>query len=181
MGLRATASERFSVSDLWVPGERSFRIHPDAATLPGIVYQYPFLQFAEATLAVNSLGMARHFLESVQKWIHPKLQKEPVSAPVSQIRQKWLQADRYLQELRGRFYAAVDDSWNLLLKQGAVPEAQLARVSRQSRLLARYARKMVAHLYPYCGVSATQNGTELNQVFRDIFTASQHLLLNIPD
>ncbi|MCF3110458.1 acyl-CoA dehydrogenase [Niabella sp. CC-SYL272] len=181
MGLRATASERFSVTDLWVPWERSFRIQPEAATLAGIIYQYPFPQFAEATLAVNSLGMARHFLEAVQKWIQPKLRKEILHASsVNQAWQKWQLADGFLQKLRGQFYAAVDDSWELLSKQGSVPEALLVRVSRQSRLLARFSRKMVADLYPYCGVNATQNGTELNQVFRDIFTASQHLLLNAP-
>ncbi|WP_300601739.1 acyl-CoA dehydrogenase [Niabella sp.] len=181
MGLRATASERFNVKDQWIPRERSFTIHPSAATLPGLVYRYPFLQFAETTLAVNSLGMARHFLEAVQKWLQPRLLQEGAhSASASQIRQKWLQADHYLQTLRGRFYAAVDDSWNILSGQGTIPEALLASISQQSRLLARVSRKMVADLYPYCGVNATQNGTELNQIFRDIFTASQHLLLNAP-
>lgn len=181
MGLRATASERFSVENLWVPKERSFTIDPSAAMLPGIVYQYPFLQFAEATLAVNSLGMARHFLEAVEKWMQPKLlQEERHAASVNQVRQKWQQADDNLQKLRSRFYTAVDDSWERLSKQGAVPEALLAQVSRQSRLLALFSRKMVATLYPYCGVNATQNGTELNQIFRDMFTASQHLLLNAP-
>ena len=181
MGLRATASERFSVTDVWVPRERSFTIHPSAATLPGIVYQYPFLQFAEATLAVNSLGMALHFLEAVEKWMQPKLLQEGrLAASVNQVRQKWEQSGHYLQTLRSRFYTVVDDSWEHLSKQGTVPEELLAKVSRQSRLLALFSRKMVADLYPYCGVNATQNGTELNQVFRDMFTASQHLLLNAP-
>lgn len=180
MGLRATASERFSVTGLWVPRERSFIIHPSAATLPGIVYQYPFLQFAEATLAVNSLGMARHFLEAVEKWIRPKLREAPHTGSMNQILQKWQQADHELQKLRSRFYTVVDDSWEVLSSKGSIPETLLAQVSRQSRLLALFSRKTVADLYPYCGVNATQNGTELNQVFRDIFTASQHLLLNAP-
>lgn len=62
MGLRATASDSFSVKDLKITKERSFIIDPNHSTLPGLIYQYPFLQFAETTLAVNISGIALHFL-----------------------------------------------------------------------------------------------------------------------
>ncbi|MBZ4189572.1 acyl-CoA dehydrogenase [Niabella beijingensis] len=178
MGLKATASQRFSIAGLEVPRERSFTIHPSAAILPGAVYRYPFLQFAEATLAVNTLGMARHFLEEFEELIRQKTTPAgPDSAGVL-LQQKWQQATATLQFLRNRFYTAVDDSWSRLTTQGAIPAPVLDQVSKQSRLLARRSRKIVADLFPYCGVSATANGTTLNRIFRDVFTASQHLLLN---
>jgi len=181
MGLKATASERFSVSGIRVPAERSFTILPAAATLPGAIYRYPFLQFAETTLAVNSLGMALNFLEHFQQLVQEKdLSGNSHTASIQQLQQKSGQAARHLQQLRTRFYAAADDSWNVMLKEGAVPEPLLQQVSIQSRLLARFSRKLVADLYPWCGVNATQNGTVLNRIFRDIFTASQHALLNTP-
>ncbi|MGJ7032772.1 acyl-CoA dehydrogenase [Niabella hirudinis] len=177
MGLRATASESFSVSGIEVPAERSFMIHPAAATLPGAIYRYPFLQFAETTLAVNTLGMALHFLEELEQLVQ---QKSGKTAALLLMLQKTQQASQHLQKLRSRFYTAVDDSWNCILKHGAVSESLLQRVSGQSRLLAQFSRKLVADLYPGCGVAATQNGTVLNRIFRDIFTASQHALLNTP-
>lgn len=181
MGLKATASESFSVSGIQVPEERSFTILPAAATLPGAVYRYPFLQFAETTLAVNSLGMALHFLEELQRLIREKSRNEaPHTAPVLPLQQKSEAAIQFLQKLRTRFYSAADDSWNAMLKEGEVPAPVLQQVSKQSRLLARFSRKLVADLYPWCGVSATQNGTVLNRIFRDLFTASQHTLLNTP-
>lgn len=173
MGLRATASESFSVSSLFVPAARSFMIRPEATTLPGAVYQYPFQQFAETTLAVNTLGMAAHFLEAFRE-----LAARPGAQSV--MRQKEQEAGEQLQQLRTRFYAAVDDSWNSLLKDRSVPVPQLQEVSELSRLLAGSSRELVADLYPWCGVSATKNGTVLNRIFRDIFTASQHSLLNAP-
>ncbi len=173
MGLRATASESFSVPGIFIPAERSFTIHPGAATLPGAIYQYPFLQFAETTLAVNTLGMAAHFLEEFRKLAAR-------SGAPGLMQQSGQQAGQQLQQLRSRFYAAVDDSWSSLLKNGSVPEHQLQQVSERSRLLAGSSRKLVADLYPWCGVSATQNGTVLNRIFRDLFTASQHSLLNAP-
>src|SRR4051794_23862509 len=63
MGLKATAGHSFEVKNLEVPASRTFIIDSRHATLLQPVYHYPFLQFAEATIAVNTLGMAQHFLE----------------------------------------------------------------------------------------------------------------------
>ncbi|SDD79420.1 Acyl-CoA dehydrogenase [Niabella drilacis] len=181
MGLRATASESFSVSAIQVPMERSFTILPAAATLPGVIYRYPFLQFAETTLAVNTLGMALHFLEAFQQLVQQKPGKGiSGDASVWAMQQKGQQAAQLLQKLRERFYASADESWNCIQKSGIIPEALLQQVSRNSRLLARFSGKLVAGLYPLCGVAATRRGTVLNRIFRDIFTASQHALLNTP-
>ena len=63
MGMIATASHSFEVNDVYVNTNRCFMIDPDLAILPDIVYQYPFLQLAETTLAVNISGMTMRFLD----------------------------------------------------------------------------------------------------------------------
>lgn len=180
MGLKATASDSFSVADLFVTKERSFRIDPLQTTLPGPVYRFPFLQFAEATLAVNTLGMAQHFLDELGKLEKYKTAGGTLNAERSdQIQQRRMAADNQLRTLRQSFFTAVTTAWDNTIAGRPVPEQELEAVSLLSRKLARSSRELIGSLYPYCGVGPTQNGTVINQIFRDIFTASQHLLLNL--
>jgi hypothetical protein len=50
-------------------------------------------------------------------------------------------------------------------------------VSRTSHALAVVARQWVDTLYPYAGLGAANVGSEINRVWRDVHTASQHPLL----
>ena len=59
----ATASNSFEVKQLRIPKNRSFTIDSNAAMMDAPIYRYPFQQFAEATLAVNSSGMAMRFID----------------------------------------------------------------------------------------------------------------------
>lgn len=179
MGLKATASDSFSVDDLHVSKKRTFIIDGKTATIPGMIYQYPFLQFAETTLAVNMSGMALHFLESFSKLIIEWEQSKKYSDAITERLQDLVEEKRnLLQESRILFYDAVNRSWKILEEENIIPEKLLAEISQLSRNLSRTARNAVAELYPHCGVAATQNGTEINLIFRDLFTASQHYLLN---
>ncbi len=63
MGMVATASHSFSVTDLIVPSNRAFQIDARHAKIGTAIYQYPFLQLAETTLTVNLSGMAQRFLD----------------------------------------------------------------------------------------------------------------------
>jgi alkylation response protein AidB-like acyl-CoA dehydrogenase len=180
MGLKATASHSFRIKDLKVSKERAFIIDPDFATLPGLIYQYPFLQFAETTLCVNISGMALHFLDEYEQlvilWHQSKKYDDKV---INILEEKLEKAKNNLQENRIAFYEAINASWKMLKQNHSITRDMLDKVSLSSRQLSFNARKMVAELYPHCGVSATQNGTIINLIFRDIFTASQHYLLNI--
>jgi alkylation response protein AidB-like acyl-CoA dehydrogenase len=63
MGMVATGSNSFEVKDQHAGFERQFVIKPECAVLDDTIYQHPFLQLAEATLAVNLSGMALRFIE----------------------------------------------------------------------------------------------------------------------
>lgn len=180
MGLKATASNSFSAKDLKITKERSFIIEPKHSTLPGLIYQYPFLQFAETTLAVNISGMALHFLEKfaqlITEWHQSKKYSDEV---INKLKEKLKENNDILRHHRAFFYEAVNQSWKILQKKGTIPAEILDKISLSSRELSNSARKVVSDLYPHCGVAATQNGTVINLIFRDIFTASQHYLLNL--
>ena len=153
IGMIATASHSFAVRGLRVGEDRCFRIDGRAAFLPQAIYQYPFQAFAEATLAVNFLGMATRFIELC-----------------GEVRER-------LGMVRETFYTAVQDSWEECVRGRGVPTELLAAVGEASRQLADESRRLVDELYPLCGLRAARPGTEINRVWRDLHTASQHPLL----
>lgn len=169
MGLKATASHSFTINNLWVPEERCFSIHPAKAQLPHPVYHYPFLSFAEVTLAVNYAGMAFHFLELAGDIFKRKNLNRL-------LRQKQI-ALAELNRQRSKFYQTVNASWETaLVKEPLNPALQL-QISKESQILAEKSLEVCFRLFPYCGMAGADKRSELNRVWRDLFTASQHALL----
>jgi indole-3-acetate monooxygenase len=171
MGMIATASNSFSVEDLFVPEHRSFIIDQSRTDLNNIIYQYPFLQFAETTLAVNSSGMAMRFIELSKPLFDAKNNPAALSELVI--------AEAALEAARSQFYAAVELSWQEVSKTWAVSKELLHSLSSKSKHLAKTARKAVDELFPYCGMQAADPGTEINRVWRNLHTASLHAIFNV--
>jgi alkylation response protein AidB-like acyl-CoA dehydrogenase len=175
MGLCATAGDAFEVNNLWVPASRAFDIIPDAARLNDPIFRYPFLPFAETTLAVNSAGMARHFLDECTEIF---AQKSGRSGHRNFYESLLREEEQAFEKLGADFYRAADFSWDECCASGACGSETLLAVSRASRALARNSRQLAARLFPYCGMAAIHPESAINRAWRDLFTASQHSLLN---
>jgi indole-3-acetate monooxygenase len=176
MGLIATAGHSFEVKNVQVAPDRSFVIDSKHATLPNPVYHYPFLQFAEATIAVNTLGMAQHFLDECAVIFK---QKENNTASIF-LGKKLQESVTALDALRRQFYSAIEASWNIFITDKKEDLKTLQNVSIISREIVVKARALVQELYPFCGMIAADQSSTINRIWRDIFTASQHSLLNSP-
>jgi len=179
IGMMGTGSDAFEVNGLWVSPDCSFKIDPDFVTVDRPLYRYPFLQLAESTLAANLSGMAVHFMDLCEPIFAEKLMQNKLSdTQKTVVKEALANAVNEMQQIRNQFYLAVDQSWMLLLsaKKSMTKEA-LLEVSKTSRQLAKTARETVDHLYPYCGLLAASPNTEINRVWRDLHTASQHSLL----
>ena len=170
MGMKATSSYSFEVKGVKVAENRKFIIDQLYIITPIPVYNFPFIHFAEATLAVNFSGMAIRFLDLYEMITHKK------EIPPATI--------KYLEEVKGlfyesrdAFYEAINISGDECVRTNAVSDKLLQSVSSTSRVMAANARKLVSELYPYCGLSAANTNTELNRLWRDFHTASQHPLL----
>jgi alkylation response protein AidB-like acyl-CoA dehydrogenase len=175
IGMIATSSNSFSIDALSVPQERCFEIDPRKAILPHLVFRFPFQQFAEATLAVNSAGMARHFIDCCEKLVRYRNSESPMSIVLSQ---KMNQAQEDLELARASFYRTVSEAWTALEEEQEVSQSIFQQVSLVSRHLAAIARELVDGLYPYCGLYAANPETMINRIWRDLHTASQHSLLH---
>lgn len=178
VGMIATGSDAFEVKNLVVPHARQFKIDHSAAIVDEPLYRYPFLQLAEATLAVNISGIAIHFIDLCgdvfkERMNHPRLTGQQKESLIDSL----ALANKEMNQLRSVFFDAVDASWESLANENNVPDAQLNQVSATSRKLAITAREIVDRLYPFCGLTAASRTTEINRAWRDLHTASQHTLL----
>jgi len=178
IGMVATGSDAFEVKDLAVKLDRQFKIDPAAAIVSASLYQYPFLQLAEATLAVNLSGIAIHFMDLCEDIFQDKI-KQPrlTSGQKTFLFDELNRLKNEINLIRKDFFEAVDQSWAAIQNSNIVSDELLNQVSITSRKLAQLARENVDRLYPLCGLIAASPDTEINRVWRDLHTASQHALL----
>ncbi len=181
MGMVATGSHSFKVDNLIVPLNRSFEIEPERAVLKNPVFQYPFLQLAETTLAANVLGITQHFLNLVDNCFWARNEKRNYDEKHQGYYKELLCNNwQYILNARKGFYDAADQSWKELVENREITEKTLNKVSESSRHLAISCRKAAAELHPYAGLEAAKKHTEINRVWRDMNTVSQHALLIFP-
>jgi len=178
VGMIATASNSFEVKQLRVPKNRIFMIDKKYAVIDAPIYRYPFQQFAEATLAVNSSGMAARFFELCKVPLTENTTNNNSVHQTNRVTANQLAfSTKQLQDARQNFYDAVMRSWEENVQLQSIALASLQEVTNAARRLAAVARKSVDELYPYCGLAAANPATEINRVWRNLHTASQHPLL----
>jgi indole-3-acetate monooxygenase len=173
MGMVATGSHTFKIQNLYVPSTRSFEIDARNARITLPVYQYPFLQLAETTLAVNFSGLAQQFIDLCEEIFRRRSHAGKTAA--------WHHhagAVHTLLQARTDFYNAVDASWSYCSGMAPIPDVVLEKVSDTSRALYRTSLTLVSNLYPFAGMAAADPRTEVNRVWRNLFTASQHTLFS---
>ncbi|PWS26271.1 acyl-CoA dehydrogenase [Pedobacter yonginense] len=176
-GLIATGSHAFDVIDVEVPSNRTFKIN-NTIEVADEGFDYPFLQLAETTLAVNNLGMANHFISLVESAFYARSGlKRYTEAQIAFFDRELKASKQNLAKAKAAFYAVFDESWAELTSNRIVRESQLKKVSLSSRQLAHLCRKIADSLFIYGGLEAARKETEINRVWRDLHTSSQHALL----
>lgn len=169
MGMVATESHGFRITNLMVPTERSFIIDANHTTINKPVYKFPFLQLAETTLVANYSGLAQRFVDLCDEIVRSRVQQNDALNVLEDARQM-------LNEVRTRFYAAAETAWTFCKNNQSIPSDIFNRVSETSFQLYKTALVSVHILYPYTGLAGADKTTEINRVWRNIHTASQHSL-----
>lgn len=181
MGMIATGSHAFRAEQVLIPLNRRFDIHPECTQLPDLIYQYPFLQFAETTLAVNILGIAQHLQELIETAFWKRHNHRPYNTEqLTYFEETYTQQTDRLKLAKIEFYQNVENAWLELEKGGSIDSSSLEQVSRSSRVLTQICRETSSQLYPFAGLEAARTHTELNRVWRDFNTVGQHALLIFP-
>lgn len=178
MGMIATSSNSFEISALRVNKNRRFQIDESKALLPDKIYQYPFLQFAESTLAVNMSGMAIHFMDLLEEHLKERSLSEYFTEDHRHSLLLRNEAARHKQQkARERFYQAIQISWDEWDESNHFANVSLENVSQVSRHLAATSREVVDELFPLGGLIAADPASAINRVWRNLHTACLHPLL----
>ena len=179
IGLRATASHSYRISGHWIGADCGFAIDPAQASAAGPLYRFPFLSLAYVTLAANVAGIALHFLRlataAIGRRRHPLSGTLLIDVPavVAQIHG----ASEALESARQHFYSLLDLAWEQVVQGRQLPAEDGAALHAASLTLVTVARTAVDALYPYCGLGAAHERSDINRVWRDLHTATQHALL----
>jgi alkylation response protein AidB-like acyl-CoA dehydrogenase len=179
IGLRASASHSYRISGKWIAAGHGFQIDAAHATASGPLYRFPFMSLAFVTLAANLAGMASHFLQlatpSIARRRHPVAGMQLIDVPG--VAQRVQGAADALEAARTVFYRLLDRAWEHVVAGSVLDDGETATLQSASLTLVAVARKAVDELYPYCGLYAAHEESEINRVWRDFHTATQHTLL----
>lgn len=180
-GLECTASHSFSLDNVRVDKSYAFELKPSENRIDSALYKIPFMTFAELTLLPNYLGMYQRFLDLVEKYFFDKSKNPDWADKYSKNR--FRQIDSYQQKSEGYTSNAVSLINTLWLEVNQKPDninaELLVEIASESRRIVKEIRESVTVLFPLVGISGAQRDNELNIVFRNIFTATQHSLLNL--
>jgi hypothetical protein len=180
-GLECTASHSFSLENVAIDEKYAFELKPSERKVESTLYKIPFMTYAELTLLSNYLGMYKRYLDLVEKYFFDKSKNSDWADKYSKIR--FCQVDRYQQQA-----LVYEQESELLIQQlwqqvstdaDNISEELLTKIASDSRRMVREIRAAVTILFPLVGISGAQKDHELNIVFRNIFTATQHSLLNL--
>jgi alkylation response protein AidB-like acyl-CoA dehydrogenase len=172
VGMVATASHSFRITEVNVPAERCFRIDPLFAKINDPIYRFPFRQLAETTLVANVAGMTIRFLDLVAdaSRAHGSAEANDVCAHAAREHLGILNGVRRL------FFLHLDEAWQQLTDE-RISENRLEEVSEISSVLAKACHAAVDELYPLCRMATVAQQETYNLVWRNIRTASSHALL----
>ncbi|GAE08912.1 acyl-CoA dehydrogenase-like protein [Paenibacillus sp. JCM 10914] len=169
-GLRATASHTITAHDVMIPESMSFSLNEIKGYQSELIYQYPFLPFAQVSFAAVATGIAEHLLAAAEK-----LAIERGSA--AHIRDTITSASTALTAAITSYYAAIEASWTELQERGQLSAETETKVSSSSLHAASVARHCGEQVFPLLGLSAAMEDSEVNRCWRDLQTACSHSLL----
>jgi alkylation response protein AidB-like acyl-CoA dehydrogenase len=180
-GLRGTGSSDYIARDVWVPAERVCTgiEHSQYAEFP--IYRFPRFALLGIPIGAICLGMARASLDEV---LHAAQQKTPQGsrrtlAMRSALHKDIAVGDADLRAAHGLFYQAIGDAW---------AHAQTAAETLEHRRLVRTANvhavnaaiRVIDRMYTVMGGTSVFETSCLQQHFRDVHVASQHMMVAEP-
>jgi alkylation response protein AidB-like acyl-CoA dehydrogenase len=177
IGLRGTASESYTVTDLFVPEEFSgTREDPSLRREPGPLYAFPQQTLYSVGIASVALGIARGMLDA---FLALALRKTPrgtgrladspvIQAGIARAEAKLGAAQAYLVDTVREIYARAGDAAPI-----GVPDRARARLAGSHAI--SNAVVVAQWIYKAAGVDAIFPGSPFERRFRDIHTVSQQI------
>ncbi len=181
-GLMGTGSNDIAVRDLEVPRGRSVALTADNPRHPGPLFAFPVFGLLALGIAAVTLGIARGAIEDILELAAEKTptgsRRKLAERPLVQA--QVAEAEATLSSARAFVFEAVDRAWDAA-GSGAVLDL---RIRARLRLAATHATmasaRVVDLMYNAGGGTSIYRTSPLQRRFRDVHTATQHVMVAPP-
>lgn len=176
VGLRGTGSDRYSVTDLFIPDRHAVLRDPGVPPRqPGRLYRFSSSSLYAAGVAAVALGIARGMVaefvalatEKVPRGARQRLcENQVIQSQLAQAEARLRSARAFLIDCFGETWDAVGDAAELTVEQNALIRLATTWAIHQ-------AREVVNTLYHDAGATAIFDDGPFERRFRDMHTALQ--------
>ncbi len=176
VGLRGTGSDRYSVTDLFVPERYTVLRDPQVPPRqPGRLYRFSSSNLYAAGFAAVALGIARGMLASFIELAQEKVPRggRQLLCENQVIQAQVAQASARLRSARAFLLGALDEIWQAVGETGELTLDQNATIRLATTWAIREGRRVVEELYCAAGATAIFDDRPFERRFRDMHTASQ--------
>lgn len=179
VGLNGTGSNDYTVSDIFVPEERSFGLTGEPANHPGPLYVARWFLMAHGA---HALGIARAAVDTLRATLSSKRQTgaggEALVRDRGYVQAAVAQAEALVRGARAYLWEATRDAWDEAVRTGAVSAEHRALARLANSAAFESALKAIDLAYTIGGGSSIYRKSLLQRHFRDIHTASQHSIVS---
>ena len=180
-GMRGTGSNDCVFENVFVPDEFTFDwLNAKSLWQRGPLGNIPLQLLMAGSLVAPIFGAARHALDTLNEIAQAKV---PVASrgtlrerPIAQT--QFAQAEGLLQAARAYFYNSSEEIW----RKGEAGESFSVEDRAHARLAivtaAKLAVQAVDLVADAAGMSSAQTSCPIERCWRDVHTASQHVLMN---
>ena len=176
VGLRGTASNQYSVTDLFVPEARAMhRDDPRYRREDGLLYRFTTGQLYSAGFAGVGLGIARGLIDAFLALPADKISRgagrpmrenNVVQSQLAQSEARWRSARAFLHD-------TLEETWAHVERHGEMTDAQRTMMRLASTWAIQQSREAVNTLFHAAGSAAVFEENPFERRLRDMHTVAQ--------
>lgn len=159
MGMKETQTHTFEIDNHYVSSDFCFTYNKFYTAT--VLDRIPFQIFTDLTFIVNYLGMAKHYLKLAEIELKNSNLTHPLEQSTSEIEQK--------------ISMFISKTENTIENNSKFINSLASEIHQYGTDLVKLLSHQIIDLYLNLGLKASQEDQELNKVFKDFFTATQHL------
>lgn len=181
-GLRATGSNDFEVSDVFVPERRATSRRPADLWAKGPLYQVPMFGLLALGVASVALGIGRAAIDELVSFAAAKTptgSRRPLSERAA-AQSGIAEAEALVRSGRAFMLTVINDVWERLCAGGKLTLEDRLALRLSATTAALNCARAVDICYNLGGATSIYEKSPLQRQFRDIHTLTQHVMVGQP-
>lgn len=181
-GLRGTGSNDFEVSEVFVPENHSYAMGARGDWAEGLTYRFPLFGLLAVGVAAVSTGIARAALNELTRLAGAKTPSgsRRLLAERAAAQSGLAEAEALLRSGRGFMFDTVRDVWERVQAGERIGTEDKAMIRLSATTATLNSARAVDICYNLGGASSIYSDNLMQRHFRDIHTATQHVMVGQP-